>query len=616
MRSPRQARTIVGLALILGLPIGIVVGASLGLKYLQAGFPIAFAFDVKRWANLTAGGVVAYLAGFAVIRRWLTARLGFSTRAADLLANAIVSVPFVLLAGYYWNLHQNISPRGLLLRQGIIANIKLGVMLAVAWCAAAWLTRHCVEDHGRRRWFQRGSVMAALGAILILLNIGPFMYPHRATADPARPNVILIVIDTLRADHVGAYGYSRATTPNIDAFARDGVVFRQAISQGTFTKTSIASLLTSRLPHQHGVYRGVRRRESGDFRADALGSDETTVAEILKSQGFLTGAWVRNPNLGPRSGLGQGFVTYEHTLRSIEMINAGFSSWLAQAASPYRVFAYLHYLDLHSPYRPRPPYDTLFGTYASIYAQGDRDRWERHIGTGRLHGRLDSLSQVDLDQLKALYDGLIRYVDDELGRLFAELKRRGVYDNSLIIVTADHGEGFMEHGFLEHSNIPYDELVHVPLVIKLPESRFAGRTIERQVRLVDVMPTILEEVGVDVPRGLAGCSLSALVRGRDDVGADCFRYAITETADEAIPLTVAVRTQEAKYILSGRRPAEFYDLRADPAERDNIIDEANPVKEAMSRIASSVARRQKDDGSVQEIDLQTVDELKALGYVR
>jgi arylsulfatase A-like enzyme len=438
-----------------------------------------------------------------------------------------------------------------------------------------------------------------------------------------------LLIDALRADHLSSYGYRRQTTPAIDALARDGVLFRQAIAQSTFTKSSIATLFTGRYPFQHGVYWGSLELASGAVISDVLPEEEICLAEELRERGYLTAAWVQNSHLRQVMGFGQGFVSYRDSQGSIERIHRKVRPWLRGAARRYPFFAYLHYIDLHDPYRPPPPYDTLFGDPGDVYGGVDLDEWGAFLAAVREGKR--RLSAAEVAGLEALYDGQLRHIDDEIGRLFAELRALGLYDRSLIVVTADHGDGFMEHGFISHSTTPYEELVRVPLVVKLPGGRFAGTVVERQVRLADVMPTILDAVGARRWPRLAGCSLLPLIAegewfeprsgeprsGEPDAGdleGDC-DLAVIEIAEEGAYPVVAIRRGGWKYIHHQKRPDELYDLARDPGERVNRLPEGGEAAAELERLALEVVARRPDAADRVELDEQAKRELKALGYL-
>ena len=441
-----------------------------------------------------------------------------------------------------------------------------------------------------------------------LLLAGLVLLPPLVRAMPpdSHPPVLLIVIDALRADHLGCYGHGRATSPNLDRLARDGVRMTQAISSGTFTKTSVASLVTGLHPHLHGVYTGNKEDTRGRITSDVLPGQLDTLAEVLLRARYRTVAWIQQEQLKSFHGFAQGYVEYHEQQGSVKQMTQRALRWTRTRGSIGPFFAHLHVCDLHDPYRPKPPYDRLYGSYSDVYRGISFRQWGRHrkeISEGR---RL--LSAADIEQLRAFYDGQIRFIDDALGRFFDQLRRDGLYDRLLIVVTADHGDGFMEHGFISHSTLPYEELVRVPLLVKLPGQRHAGLAVEAQVSLIDVMPTILDVAGVDSPP-VSGRSLMPLLAGRPHERPE---PAVIEFRDG-----VALRDGAWKYfrLLDGR--SQLYHLAVDPGERRNVAEQATAeVARFKDRALEILARRGALLDRGVPLDAATIERLKALGYVQ
>ena len=351
-------------------------------------------------------------------------------------------------------------------------------------------------------------------------------------AKPSSPNVFLITIDTLRADHVHCFGYDKIQTPALDALAVDGVRFAEAFTPSPITNTSHTSILTGLLPSSHGVT---------DF-AVPLAADHSTWAELLKGKGYHTAAFIGAVILDAKSlapGLDRGFDFYdnfpEHTdsksrwgrveRRGMEVVQHA-ESWLTKHPAGPK-FAWVHLYDPHDPYEPPAPYSETY-----------KDR---------------------------LYDGEIAYADSALGNFIQYLKKSGSYENSLIIVVGDHGEGLGEHREETHGIFLYDSTTHVPLLVKLPRGKDAGKVVNAQVRTLDILPTALDVAGVPAPENLDGRSLSPYFGGET---AD--RVAIGET-DYPLrfgwaPLR-SVRSDDAKFIEAPK--PELYDLGADPHELKN-----------------------------------------------
>src|SRR6266487_3137252 len=348
----------------------------------------------------------------------------------------------------------------------------------------------------------------------------------------SQPDVYLVTIDTLRADHVHCYGYDRVQTPALDGLANDGIRFAQAFTPSPITNTSHTTILTGLLPSSHGVT---------DF-AVPLAAVHPTWAELLKKKGYHTAAFIGAVILDAKSlapGLDRGFDFYDNfpehpqsksrwgrvERRGMDVVQHA-KTWLSAHPTGSR-FVWVHLYDPHDPYEPPPPYSEIY-----------KDR---------------------------LYDGEIAYADSALGNFVQYLKKRGWYEGSLIIVVGDHGEGLGEHHEETHGIFLYDSTIHVPLIVKLPRSRNAGKTIEAQVRTMDILPTSLDLASVAIPDGLDGKSLTAYFSGNTSD-----RVAIGET-DYPLrfgwaPLR-SVRTDALKFIEAPR--PELYDLRADPGELTN-----------------------------------------------
>lgn len=619
MPLPRRARIlleILALSLASSLTAGIALGAAAGWHFAEAGFPWLTVAAVRASVDrFLAGSLVflgLYLGGFLLLRRrgW-----GVGTTAA--IATALAATPFGLAWAASFNRRRALRPRDLLEAHGLVPNLELlalflGCLALVCGVLVLWTRRRLLAE--RRPPL---AVTAVLAGALVAVHLASAARDAAGPARPERPHVIILLVDALRADHLGSYGYERETSPAIDALARDGVLFEQAISQSTFTKSSIASLFTGRAAYEHGVYWGDRRDAGDRLTSDVLPDSETTLAEVLRSRGYLTAAWVQNSHLRPHMGFAQGFVSYRDQQGDADRITGRFLRWLRGPARHHDVFAYLHYIDLHDPYLPEPPYDGLFGGSTGVYQDVDLDEWGAFLA-GVRDGRI-GISASQVAQLEALYDGQIRYLDDRIGRLLAELEASGLYDRSLIILTSDHGDGFMEHGFISHSSTPFDELVHVPLIVKLPGGLHAGRRVAQQVRSIDVAPTVLELLGMPVPRRVSGCSLVPLLEGQPEPwpGRPACGHAITEIAEhEGVAPTLAIRAGGFKYI-RGPEGELLYDLVEDPGESLDRIRTADPERLAAFRSLADrieALRARSRAGSV-VLDEKAIRELKALGYV-
>jgi arylsulfatase A-like enzyme/Tfp pilus assembly protein PilF len=398
-------------------------------------------------------------------------------------------------------------------------------------------------------------------------------------------NVVLITLDTLRADHLGAYGSTDVRTPNLDQLAREGVVFEQVMTTAPLTLPAHSSIMTGQFPPRHGV------RDNGGF---FLGPEQTTLAEVLSAQGFQTGATVGAFVLDSKWGLDQGFEVYQDdfdltdvkamSLASVkrpgnEVVDLALK-WM-EGVGDQRFFSWLHLYDPHAPYESPEPY---------------RSEYRGHP-----------------------YRGAIAFTDAQVGRVLSFLRDRGLADRTIVIVTADHGESLGEHGEETHGFFVYESSMHVPLIVRAPFGAITpGRRVAQPVRTVDIMPTVLDVLQMDAPRSLAGVSLAPLLAG---AGSDV----VTEGYGEAMyPLhhygwsdLTAMRSDRYK-LIDAPRP-ELYDLERDPKELTNLFTERASVADAMLRrlreqkreMASAAPAMPKNE----DVDPETRARLAALGYV-
>lgn len=342
---------------------------------------------------------------------------------------------------------------------------------------------------------------------------------------PPPPNVILIFVDALRSDHVSAYGYERDTTPNLDAFIADqGVCFQNVTTTAPWTCPAVAATLTGRNPSNLGV--------SWDTTADSIPQEENTLAEYLRDAGYYTVGFANNYCTQGRLGFDQGFdvyddyLAYEHTTSNkarAELVNERVGDWLentwaTEISGTQPLFLFIYYFDPHTWYDPLPPYDTLYdstytGTLTSEVFQNGRD-----VVSGEI-----APTARDIEHLIALYDGEITYWDDHLGQALTQLENTHVLGNALIIVMSDHGEMFGEHNQWVHGGSLYEEVLRVPLLMRYTGVISPGLVVTTPVQNMDVMPSILDWVGGDIPDNLQAVSLRPLVEGEtSQLGRDVF----------------------------------------------------------------------------------------------
>ncbi len=441
-------------------------------------------------------------------------------------------------------------------------------------------------------------------------------------------NVVLISIDTLRADHVGTYGYVRPVTPRIDALAADGVVFENVYSTSPWTLPAHVSMLTGLNCVRHRVY----------AERDRMDPRNPTLAELMRARGYATRAITSGGFVSTVYGFAKGFDEYHMDQADImdtsQAAKTGYDAaqWIEKNGDR-SFFLFLHTYQVHSPYKSPKPYRTMF-------LRPDA-RWSRVDINKELGGRagiFGPLSEPDRDNVIALYDAGVRFTDETLVQPVVDaLRKLHLYDRTMIIVTSDHGEEFYDHGGWNHSHSVYDELIRVPLVVKMPDSEFRGRRYSSIVRLIDLMPTILDFAGIPFRElSLNGESLRPVLAGKESTD----RVFLAELAENIlncqIPRRLAQNDGRTKVILNQpfsaenlafftvKPPAfpavELYDLARDPGEKKNVVD--RPEDTVRARALAQKARETdrlipgRGEGKQSKIDKNLEEQLRALGYIR
>jgi arylsulfatase A-like enzyme len=439
---------------------------------------------------------------------------------------------------------------------------------------------------------------------------------ERQPARAAAPNLLVILVDTLRADRLGAYGAQPSPSPTLDALAARGVVFVESVSQSSWTMPSVATLFTGLHARSHGAT-GERggRGDTADAGGSAfLGDQAVTWAELAQRAGITTVGVSANPLVSRATNFAQGFEGFvelpwdwrAHDWPRAGEVNDAFLDWLERHRA-WRFVAYLHYMEPHDPYTPPAalrPEPVPSGLRPAV-AAGTIDDVAKAInfrGAPRL-------SDGEIDWLRRLYDAEIRSWDDALATLLRGLERAGVLDSTIVVVTADHGEEFQEHGRLKHGSHLYEESIRVPLIVAGP-----GVPVTRRDDLaqgIDLLPTLAGRLGLSVPAALPGRDLFATATDAD---------AVLETAsgiapDGSFTDLLALRTPRWKLI---RTPAlnrvELYDLARDPGEHadDAANGEAVALGLTLDRWAAAAPRSMPTSGSDPALDAK----LRALGYVQ
>jgi len=443
------------------------------------------------------------------------------------------------------------------------------------------------------------SVLLTVFVVIPVVGQDPPRAPVEVAEKPAW-NIVLITIDTLRADHVGCYGYKQIKTPNIDALAADGTRFERAFAVVPVTLPSHTTMLTGTYPMLSGMH---------DFSLNKLSTAQPTLASVLKQAGYATGAVVAAAVLDSRFGLNQGFdFYYDHF--DFSRLNEGNLDEMERPGNQVadltldwlgtnwqkKFFLWMHLYDPHFPYNPPEPYRTEYA------------------------GRL--------------YDGEIAFADAQVGRVVRFLKEKGIYQNTLIVLAGDHGEGLGEHGEKTHGFFIYNSTMHVPLIIRLPGGK-VGQTVEDVVSLVDLMPTVLTEVGVDVPAQVQGKNLFEEKAPAEQSSSP----APSGPADKSIRSTPSgERTvygetfmprlhfnwgelrgaENAKYHFIEAPKPELYDVAKDPGELHNLFAEKKAVSEEMRAKLVGMIREYSAGKELAEktsLDPALAERLKSLGYV-
>jgi arylsulfatase A-like enzyme len=582
-------------------------------------------------------------------------------RATLFVAYAAVAVSLRLAAGGLWRCAER--ARG-------AAAALFAMFVVLPWLNLDYLPR----------WDSAKTILSTLAAALVLAAVAPALArwrrllpaavvlvalavnastlaPARRAAGPdgarragAAPNVLLVLIDTLRADHLGAYGYARGTSPTFDRFAREGVVFERTVAQASWTKPSVASLFTGTFMHEHGVMSS----------RDALGTRLPTLAEVLRAGGYRTAAFSANPWITPEFRFDRGFDHFESgramsvqltnlyrlvmrverglrragvwiplnewvffaaaepslsNARRDELLTDAVIAWLQeQGEAPF--FAYVHLIGPHDPYDPPARYAEPFRAARA----DDLPRLKRPPARVQsIFETAEPLDDAGLAGLVAQYDGAILYTDELLRRLLAALERRELDERTLVIVTSDHGEEFYEHGNWRHGNQLYDEVVHVPLALRLPE-RLAPQRRPDDAMSIDVFPTVLGLLDVPArPAHLRGRDLFAETSGSvPAVYSEHWRFEGGEYASHM----VSRRQWKMKETRDsdGKSRVEIYDLGQDPRETNNLFgkvgggEEAGELRELEALLVTFSGAVPVRGSAEVEVDRSTKERLRALGY--
>jgi arylsulfatase A-like enzyme len=585
-QSSSLIKDILSIALWLGLLTGLVEGLSLWL--------------LQRLGWLS--GPVVTLLGASPEIIWISAvfdllLFGLVGLILGLLTRAFPRLPFLRLAAFLFFLLACFDWMAVLLGGRMKVYAMFVLALGLAFEAARRFSKH---QAGLLRFWRRSLPVLGGTTLIALVAIqgGAWLKEARAiaalpAAAPASPNILVILVDALRADHLSNYGYERPTSPNIDRIAHQGTLFENAFSTSSWTKPSHASLLTGRYTYEH---------ETEGW--GSLDDRYPTISEVLQARGYRTGAFSANVWVfSRRYGFGRGFVHFEdhyrtinsdvvNTLygriieyyvfhrvlgidhkidrRSAQDINQALLRWIER--DPDRpFFAFINYYDVHDPYMPPQPYRSMFSELEKpgglINTDWDMDHIYMPLTPEQLQGEIDA------------YDGAIACVDEHIGQLFSELHRRGMTENTLIVITSDHGDMFGEHGLFEHTNSLYREVIHVPLIFWWPGHLPTATRISQPVTNAALPATLMVLTGEDEQTMFPNSSLTRSWENHD--GDLNWSYPIAELAQQGwVPVQNpsahgamrSVMSPRWHYITHEKFGEELYDWQVDPKELTNLAE--------------------------------------------
>jgi arylsulfatase A-like enzyme len=404
----------------------------------------------------------------------------------------------------------------------------------------------------------------------------------------ARPNILIYLVDTLRPDRLGCYGYDRPTSPRIDAFAAEATVFENAVAQSSWTKAGVASIFTSQWPPDHGALGWSHK----------LPQAADTLAERLEAAGYATAAVVTNPNVTQHFDFDQGFDHFVRRLKTpSDEVNGFVAEWLDERPADRPFFLYVHTMDPHAPYEPVEPWRSRFAPdWAQMPRWEPRWRWPDEA----------------LPFLSALYDGEIAHNDASFGALLDDLRARGLSENTVVVFVSDHGEEFREHGRWRHGNNLHRETLDIPLIVKLPGQR-EGRRVAAVAQQIDVMPTLLAAARVPPPSGMQGRSLLADV----EAAPPAYSHLLLGRAPEQLGLVDGDWKLLYTPAAGGPGSSSLYNWRDDRGETRDLAKQL-PVRTA---VLTALLHRRWTEGrdatvAQAELDPELESTLRSLGYLQ
>jgi len=624
-----------------------------------------FVFKLQLFANIPLFVIIGIIV--AVLFSLLPRRFGFSEGRGGIIHLLLFSGLSVYLQFKLFSESYVVSDLPPVLEILIYPSAAVAVILFLS-LPYFLMRRTLAKEDSENRLLALEGILAGLLLLMIILGLVKPTASWSALSRPAGGgyNILLITVDTLRDDHLSYRGYFRKTSPNIDSLASEGVVFESAYTAVPRTFPSLCSFLTGKYAHRHGARNNFHH---------ALPDFNLTLPEILKGEGYLTGAVVTNAGLQARRKINQGFDYYLETghqnsqaqkvpaLRLLDFLRLSYplrSFWDNQAGRTRaealkflqrnrdkRFFLWVHFIDPHMDYNPP-------AKFARFFDRDYKGRNKNHFHYGKVGAErmiFDCpLSPREIQRAISLHDGEIRHTDNEIGKLLSKLKEWGLFENSLIIFSADHGESLGEHGYFSaHGDLIYNPCMHIPLLIRFPGGAVRKR-ISTPVSSVDLMPTILDFLGVEPPEGLDGVSLLPIIFGWveprraifGESGISIFSSSNPKMKIEIEPQRpLAILPEEwfplweevfndAKFRMmvegdwkliytpdGGSGSFELYDLASDPAEETNLYEEEAEIAERMrGRLMNWVKGDTLQNIEAISYDREMISNLQSIGYLR
>jgi len=655
--------------LSIGILLGLITATALSIKTTIARGKPSEGFHVSLSLSLTVNCVMnLYTIGRALSVPFPTAVLcillggflfwGFINGIRSLKKSAVVSLLALCVSlELFWGTVRGCLTGGIFLLGAHDITAVYVFLLALLVCAIVFtLLYYAAPALGLK--IKKLPLVVALFSCgtCLLCTVSSDTYSTENTHLCAnKPNILLIVMDTTRVDHLSCYNYQKKTTPHIDAFATDALTYTHAYATASWTLPSIASILTGTYPGSHGAHR-VETTETY-LPMNALDDTQTTLAELLKQAGYSTAGMVSCEFLTERFGLHQGFTHFDDTISSYlftlstfgavqflnhfspvidylsskglygysvaEQVNTSALSWLEENGRGNPFFLFLHYFDPHHPYLPED-----LGTDPKHIPDGIGKRYrkdyvnyidmERDLIDSVRWGRKPLLPD-ERDYLINNYDREISELDKKIGDIFKKLRELDLYDDTLIIVTADHGESFGEHNLMLHGVHLYEDNIHVPLIIKYPFCDTQKGFIDYPVSLTGIVPTLCSYLSIPTPDSIQGAPFNQphqqkiIAQNFFDRNLKKQKWANRLTHD-----LISLHVGDYKYITLSAGEDQLFNLKEDPQETNNIIHRDNQTRSAMRNLLATYTERlkltEKATGTV-ILDEKTLQNLKALGYL-